>query len=222
MCSRAIFVTTETRGVITFVASSRPPSPTSMTPTCAPRAARSAKAMAVVASKKLASRRSICGWRNVVHSANASSPIGTPSTTMRSRTETRCGEVYIPTLCPRAASSAPMKAQVEPLPFVPATWIEGKWRSGCPSTSRSPSVGPRLHLMRLPCRAKRKREASSKDSPVRISRRPRPAVSRPCDAAAERWYLVARSAARPRRSCRAPRGIRRSGSPPAGPDQSSV
>src|SRR5438034_3789506 len=56
-----------------------------------PRAARSANAIAVVASKKLASSRSMWGRRNVVHSANASSPIGTPSTTMRSRTDTRCG-----------------------------------------------------------------------------------------------------------------------------------
>src|SRR5437667_26068 len=59
-----------------------------------PRAARSAKAMAVVASKKLAPRRSMWGSSTLAHSANASSLMGTPSTTTRSRTETRCVGVY--------------------------------------------------------------------------------------------------------------------------------
>src|SRR5256885_323471 len=159
VCSRAILVTTDTSGVMTLVESSRPPSPTSTTATSSPRAARSAKAIAVVASKKLASSRSMWGRRNVVHSAKASSPIGTPSTSTRSRTETRWGDVYNPTLSPRARSSVAVNAQVEPLPLLPATWIAGKCRSGWPSTSRSPSVGPRLQSIRFPCRAKRKRQA---------------------------------------------------------------
>ena len=78
---------------MTLVESSRPPNPTSITATSTPRAARSAKAMAVVASKKLASSRSMWGRRKVVHSAKASSPIGMPSTSTRSRTDTRCGDV---------------------------------------------------------------------------------------------------------------------------------
>src|SRR3989442_8869525 len=45
-----------------------------------PRAARSANAIAVVASKKLASSRSMCDRSCVVHSANAASLIGTSST----------------------------------------------------------------------------------------------------------------------------------------------
>ena len=53
----------------------------------------SAKAIAVVASKKLASNRSMWGRRTLAHSANASSLIGTPSTMTRSRTETRWGDV---------------------------------------------------------------------------------------------------------------------------------
>ena len=126
MCSRAIFVTTATSGVITFVLSSRPPRPTSITAMSTPRAARSAKAMAVVASKKLAPRRSMWGSSTLAHSANASSLMGTPSTTTRSRTETRCGDVYTPTRKPRAASAAAVNAQVEPLPFVPATCTQGK------------------------------------------------------------------------------------------------
>jgi len=220
VCSRAILVTTDTSGVITLVESSRPPSPTSMTATSTPRAARSAKAMAVVASKKLASRRSISDCKKLVHSAKASSPIGMPSTSMRSRTDTRCGDVYSPTLRPRARSSAATKAQVDPLPLVPAMWTEGKCRSGWPSTCRSPSVGPRLHLMRLPCRAKRKRQASSKDS--RLSRQPPPVPGPPCDAAAGRWCRAAHSAAPRRPPCRARAGTPRSGSPRAGPGRWSA
>jgi hypothetical protein len=79
----------------------------------------------VVASKKLALDRSMCGLSRVVHSAKASSPIGTSFTAMRSQGETRCGDVYSPTRRPRARSSETMNAQVEPLPFVPPTWIAG-------------------------------------------------------------------------------------------------
>jgi len=82
-----------TSGSTTFVLSSRPPSPTSMTAISAPRAAKSAKAIAVVASKNVASRSSISGRSRPVHIATASSGIGAPSTTIRSRNETRCGEV---------------------------------------------------------------------------------------------------------------------------------
>jgi hypothetical protein len=81
--------------------------------------------MAVRHSKKLASRRSMCGRRVSVHCAKASSVIGTPSTRMRSVAETRWGDVYRPTLKPRARRSAVRKAQVLPFPFVPPTWMLG-------------------------------------------------------------------------------------------------
>ena len=50
-----------------------------------------------------------------------SSLIGSPLTRTRSRTDTRCGEVYRPTRKPRARSAATRKAQVDPFPFVPPT-----------------------------------------------------------------------------------------------------
>src|SRR5207247_2489947 len=56
---------------MTLVEASRPPNPTSITATSTPRAARPAKAMAVVASKKLASSRPMWGRRHVVHAAQA-------------------------------------------------------------------------------------------------------------------------------------------------------
>ena len=93
MWSSAILVTALTRGVTTLVLSSRPPSPTSTTAISAPRAAKSAKAIAVVASKKVASSSWISGRILAVHIATASSEIGTPFTRIRSRNDTRCGEV---------------------------------------------------------------------------------------------------------------------------------
>jgi hypothetical protein len=72
----------------------------------APRAAKSAKAMAVVASKKLAPVRSISERRRSVHAANASGVIGCPATTMRSRTSTRCGEVYSAARRPAARNAS--------------------------------------------------------------------------------------------------------------------
>ena len=59
MWSRSILVTALTSGRTTLVLSSRPPSPTSTTAISAPRAAKSAKAMAVLASKKVAFRSRI-------------------------------------------------------------------------------------------------------------------------------------------------------------------
>jgi hypothetical protein len=96
-----------------------------MTAMSTSRAARSANAIAVVASKKLASSRSMCSLSCVVHSAKASSPIGMPSTVMRSQGEMRCGDEYSPTRQPCARSSPATKAQVEPFPFVPPMWTVG-------------------------------------------------------------------------------------------------
>jgi hypothetical protein len=93
MWSRSILVTALTSGRTTLVLSSRPPRPTSITAISAPRAAKSANAIAVVASKKVARRSSTRGRSRSVHIATADSEIGTPSTWMRSRNDTRCGEV---------------------------------------------------------------------------------------------------------------------------------
>ena len=49
-----------------------------------------------------------------------------PSTTMRSRKSTRCGDVYLPTRSPCARSSASSVAQTLPFPFVPATWNDAQ------------------------------------------------------------------------------------------------
>ena len=46
---------------------------------------------------------------------------GTPSMRKRSRTSTRCGEVYRPVLTPHSRAMCSTNAHVEPLPFVPAT-----------------------------------------------------------------------------------------------------
>ena len=86
-------VTTVTSGSRTLVLSSRPPRPTSTTAISTPRAAKSARAMAVVASKNVAPDATIVGCSNDVHAATAASLIGVPSTRMRSRNETRCGDV---------------------------------------------------------------------------------------------------------------------------------
>src|SRR5256886_61097 len=110
---------------------------------------------------------------------------------------------------PRAARSANAIALV-------ASKKLASSRSGWPNTSRSPAVGPRLHLMRLPCRSKRKRQASSK-----VSRRPLPVAGRPCAAAAGRSCPAARCAAPPRRPSHARAGTPPSGTPRGGPARSS-
>jgi hypothetical protein len=108
-----------------FVASSRPPSPTSTTATSTPASAKCASASAVVASKKVApssvSRGALCSS----HAVMASGAMGTPSTAIRSEKSTRCGEVYRPTRTPAPRSSASSVATVLPLPLVPATWNTG-------------------------------------------------------------------------------------------------
>lgn len=86
-------VTADTSGVTTLVLSSRPPRPTSTTARSTPRAAKSASAIAVVASKNVPWRASISGISRSVHAVTAPSEIGTPSTWIRSRNDTRCGEV---------------------------------------------------------------------------------------------------------------------------------
>ncbi len=57
--------------------------------------------------------------------ATASSVIGTPSTRIRSRNDTRWGEVYRPTRHPASRSAAATRVHTLPLPLVPPMWIVG-------------------------------------------------------------------------------------------------
>ncbi len=55
--------------------------------------------------------------------AASASEMFSPFTRMRSPKLTRWGEVKSPVLYPAARATDSAKAQVEPLPFVPATWM---------------------------------------------------------------------------------------------------
>ena len=140
-------VTAVTTGSRTLVLSRRPPRPTSTTVTWAPRAAKSAKAIAVVASKKLASDSSIAGRRWEVHAAKASSPIGRSATTIRSRTSTRWGEVYRPTRNPASHRAWYTIAATDPFPLVPPIWMTSNCSWGFPISARRRRVGSRDHFL---------------------------------------------------------------------------
>ena len=58
-------------------------------------------------------------------SAKSSSLIGSPLRLIRSLSFSRCGLVYIPTVSPWATSRRVIICDVEPLPFVPVTWMTG-------------------------------------------------------------------------------------------------
>ena len=74
-----IDATPAARGVSTLVASSRPPSPTSMTDTSTRAAANNSNAIAVVASKNVAFKRSTSGVRRRIQAMTSSSVMATPS-----------------------------------------------------------------------------------------------------------------------------------------------
>ncbi len=57
--------------------------------------------------------------------SRAPSPMGSPSTQIRSVTSTRWGEVVQPTTKPAAFSMCARKAPVLPLPLVPANRMTG-------------------------------------------------------------------------------------------------
>ena len=63
---------------------------------------------------------------------------GAPSIRNRSRTSTRCGDVYRPVFTPHSRMMCSANAHVLPLPFVPATWIarSASTSSVMPSRSR--------------------------------------------------------------------------------------
>ena len=68
---------------------------------------------------------------------NDSSSIGSPLRAMRSETVCRLGLVYVPTFSPLAMSNIVVIADVDPLPLVPVTWMEGMDACGSPSNDVS-------------------------------------------------------------------------------------
>ena len=146
--SSEMFVTAQATGRQTFVASSRPPRPTSSTAIPQPVRAKCRNPQAVTHSKNVAagapprSARSAAASTSRARAANAAAPGSAPSTVNRSSTRYRCGEVNRPVRIPAAVSAAAVKWAVDPFPFVPAIWRAGTARCGSPSsasTARTPS-----------------------------------------------------------------------------------
>ena len=138
MCSSETFVSTCTRErASTLVASSRPPRPASTTAHATPAAANATNAAAVerlelghVGADRLAhaQHRRLVGRRRRSRRRRCGCARETTSGAARGRRRCRC---------PAAGSSASAKSVVEPLPFVPTTWIASNARSGLPSRSSS-------------------------------------------------------------------------------------
>ena len=126
MWSRSMAVSTETAGVMALVASSLPPRPVSQATTSTGASAKQEAARAVVSSKKVGagSQPAVTFRSRVNPSATAWRDTGSPSTRMRSRKLTRCGEVNKPLRLPAARLTASTIAHTEPLPLVPATWTK--------------------------------------------------------------------------------------------------
>ena len=96
--SRLMAVMTATSGARTFVASSRPPRPTSTTARSTPTRSKWSNARAVKISKKVGAspsprRRSTEGRMAAIRAARSSCEIIRSPTRMRSRRSTRCGDV---------------------------------------------------------------------------------------------------------------------------------
>ena len=89
--------------------------------------------MTVKTSKKLslgppdawesASTRSMKGSTSSHAAMKPSREIARPSMQMRSRTDSRCGEVNRPVRSPRSRRSASTIREVDVFPFVPVMWI---------------------------------------------------------------------------------------------------
>src|SRR5919112_1265315 len=82
-------------------------------------------------------------------STNRSALTGSPSTTIRSRGDSRCGLVNRPTRRPKPRSSSSIIRAVVVLPLVPVTWTTGNARCGAPSRSTSAEMRVRLGSSRL-------------------------------------------------------------------------
>ena len=107
-----------------MVASSRPPSPHSITQRSVRLRAKYKNARAVVSSNSL--KRSACpispSWESssAVREAKAASGMGCPSIVMVSRRPVTAGEAYRPVRQPAAVRMLWIIRAVEPLPLVPA------------------------------------------------------------------------------------------------------
>ncbi len=148
--SIAIGANTATWLCTTLVESHSPPMPTSITATSTGASAKHARARTVSASKKVsgsspfavssASVISRIGTMSSQFSTKRAAAIGSPSTTMRSRIDTRCGLVMSPVRSPCARTMLSAIRAVEVLPFVPVTWITGYARCGSPRSSTARRV----------------------------------------------------------------------------------
>ena len=141
-----------TSGSVAFVASSRPPRPTSTTAISHPWRAKKSSASAVVTSNVVGSpaargrSRTKPRMRSTA-SLKSHSEMARPSTRTRSRYVCKCGLVYRPQRTPAAERMLASVAQVEPLPFVPATSAIRNCRSGAPARSSSARVRPSFHWL---------------------------------------------------------------------------
>lgn len=74
-------------------------------------------------------------------STNRSAAMGSPSMTMRSRIDTRCGLVMRPVRSPWARTMLSVIRAVDVLPFVPVMWMTGYARCGSPRSLDGTSGG---------------------------------------------------------------------------------
>ena len=88
--------------------------------------------MMVVSSKNDGCGSKSRARKRLMKSTTSASEIISPLTRMRSRKSMRWGEVYSATRMPADWSTAAMVEAVEPLPLVPATWMQRKRLCGSP------------------------------------------------------------------------------------------
>ena len=239
----------------TLVASSRPPRPVSSRTTSAGMREKARKAAAVVISKKVIGSPPLAcshppGRRPERRRRSARRPAGCARGSAPDAARCRRGRDGPPPPAWRAG-----RRSVEPLPLVPATWIDRRQpalrdcralpaAARCGPSDRSMTFGWSV-MQPLETRSAGQRSvdragsglsvalcgsaatgigsacglgstgtvAGPAASPARLRRRPAAQQDR---AAAQSASRAARRAARPGRPCRAPSGIRRAGSRPAG------
>src|SRR5665213_3622228 len=139
---------------ITLVASYLPPSPTSSTTASAGWREKARNIAAAVISKKVMGSPSLTRSTSSRVAQSSSSEISSPASRMRSWKRTRWGEIWVCTFNPCASSMAREKAQAEPLPLVPATWITGgNFRCGFPSSDNSRRMRSSARSIFLGCSA---------------------------------------------------------------------
>ena len=108
-----------------LVLSRRPPSPVARTAASTFSSANQLKAMPVVISKKDSPVRAWPWRKSQTYSLEGIRKIPPYTVFILSRKSVRCGEVYSPTFIPPADRAAASMELTEPLPLVPATWMQG-------------------------------------------------------------------------------------------------